>query len=438
MGNIYGVNIPSEQLAVLPNNSEHIGVFTVKDDLAVDFEEPTGLSYLTSPMNVFKSEIPVGTQYTVLPEHPPIDGDGLHDLLNETAPYKSSLTGLLGVIDDWNIVDKNDGGNLVNRHAGSLGTSWTDFLDSRPAFLQTYQDAHRPNFGQDAYRSIFGRLDTNVLTPSHLVEQSTQLDHLVTHASRSVEGMVELLEEAGQETAHDLVYTAIKREINKHRDHPITRQETVVKRWDALGERRRRDLTAKLLNKVNPAIQLEAINLVRDRNYETVVMENGQEISVYSRGLIKSLEQSYAERRVVRKWRFGATVISIMRQSPKYSHQNVVLPNSEVELYPATLMTPAISWTKNRDGEREFILPRVTHEGDGIKPTHHVDGVLGVIATAYASPDIRGAWPSQRGMGSRSNRTQFMGAAQIPVLALMYRSRLLKSPLLDVAEALAA
>ena len=93
-----------------------------------------------------------------------------------------------------------------------------------------------------------------------------------------------------------------------------------------------------------------------------------------------------------------------------------MVPGSLRSDSPTTTVSPLLSW-RNANGDREFIIDRRVDETDAIA-SH--DGVLGVMLAAYLSPEVTQDWPG--GMRIRGSREQFIGVAQIPVLALMRRA----------------
>lgn len=61
--------------------------------------------------------------------------------------------------------------------------------------------------------------------------------------------------------------------------------------------------------------------------------------------------------------------------------------------------------------------------------------LLGLLAVAYCLPQLRVSWPKKIGLRGLE-RKQEMGAAQLPVLALMKRAGLLNCSLVAAMEAL--
>jgi len=433
------MEIPEYAAVDLPDNANHIGTLSPKLASGVYFREPisTGVSYLSSSVEVFKTELPTGIRFDAVIDHPPIDGNGLRRVLQTVAPAPNFNNDIKGVIDDWNVVDqandpdreRYDGGRsqrLVADHE-RLGSAWTDFMASRPAFLEAFEDVHVPRFGLPA---------DSVFTMANLVRQSDNLNALIKLSSGSLETMVDLLEEAGQEEAHTLVMDALHKEVNKHR-HPnrvITKDDKVLARYKGWGESRRRDFLAKLLCKVVPAVQTEVISLTRNSSFETFTTEDGEEFSCPTLGLTKSLAQVYAEREVRRSGNYEATVMNIERQNDAFTH-TVVLPNSVKPIHPPATLSPAIAWERTTEDKRQFVMIHSKQEGVDTTPTHYHDSTLGVLAVAYVSPGVRDSWP--RSVRIPGGEAMTIGIAQVPVLAHMRQGQLLKSAFIQAAEGLA-
>jgi hypothetical protein len=427
-------------LAPYVPEGEYAGSLVPREDVpGADFREPKSLGYLDSTFNLYRQEGEDGAvRFVAFSDHPPINGDQLHDFLTVLAPVKSFADFKRGVIGDWNLVDRastektsEDSQGWLNRLVSiheHLGKAWDDFLVSRPAFLAAYTDTQVPYFGEDP---------SKWLAPSDKVRRSEHIINLARMASKNLSSIAELLVKSGldEETAKGFAFDAVKREVNRNRSksHPIERESKVLKRFNSWGEHRRVDFITKQLMKLDPTIQKEIIDLTRQYNYETIQLDDGTEISINTHGLRQSLTDAYAERKVVAWGRFRAETIVVKQAT---GNTKVVLPNSLQSLWPASVLSPVIAWERTRDGNRRFVLPHLVNEGNEQVPTHTLDGVLGLLAVAYASPQARADWPKQRGLPG-SKAYQQMNIPQVPVLALMYRARLANAPFIRTAERIA-
>lgn len=96
-------------------------------------------------------------------------------------------------------------------------------------------------------------------------------------------------------------------------------------------------------------------------------------------------------------------------------------------------MRPAIGW-RREDGERQFLISPQYAEIEG-RHRIYTDGVLGALAVAYLSPEVRTQWPTKVGLPGSAYQ-QSMGPAQVPVLTLMFEKQLLnRSSLIQSLEA---
>lgn len=102
------------------------------------------------------------------------------------------------------------------------------------------------------------------------------------------------------------------------------------------------------------------------------------------------------------------------------------------------LLVPVLHW-KNRDGERKWINPHPMGELEDrlqlrtLPPEQKPDTLVGLLTLLYVSPEIVIQMPKAMTLQG-SNFDQGMGAAQIPVLALIREKSLLQSRLLPAAE----
>lgn len=101
-------------------------------------------------------------------------------------------------------------------------------------------------------------------------------------------------------------------------------------------------------------------------------------------------------------------------------------------------------WEKSDHGERRFVTGEGSDEPlspipDELVASPYVESVdpssmAGIITTAAMAPDITQSWPATMSLPG-AERTQYMFAAQIPVLALMMRKQLLRSQFIERLEA---
>lgn len=86
---------------------------------------------------------------------------------------------------------------------------------------------------------------------------------------------------------------------------------------------------------------------------------------------------------------------------------------------------PVVRWKKDAAGKREFDL--------SILEESHYNSFLGLLVVLYFDLESRGKLPAKLSLPG-GKRPQFMGAAQIPLLAYMFRNEILKSPFIEKVE----
>jgi hypothetical protein len=125
--------------------------------------------------------------------------------------------------------------------------------------------------------------------------------------------------------------------------------------------------------------------------------------------------------------------------------KEIVFPHSLRPGSGSVALQPVLNWrlTKLPNGsmQRELITDTGFNGEDDSQPVDQprvqLSRLAGLLALAYLSPDAREGWPAEVGLKD-GHFKQKMGAAQIPVLALMKRNTLLKSPVIAAMEGLPA
>jgi hypothetical protein len=265
------------------------------------------------------------------------------------------------------------------------------------------------------------------------------IDQLYQRGSSSIDTMVTTLEEAGLVEAEGIVWGALETEVNKRRSkkrgaNPIRRREAIAKRFDSWHETRRGAFLRHLIrtNSLNEGGLETVISNMREELYDEVEFGDGKRVA-YPRALLDgSLEEVYARRTKVTDGSYEAETIKL---KPKHGGDLVqmVLPNTVRRITEPIRISPLITWCRQRKGKRDFVFERSTDIDGGMT---FRDGALGALAVAYFSPNVRAGWPPY--MSIRGSREQFIGAAQVPVLALMRQAQLLKTDFVEAAEAVAA
>lgn len=436
----------------LPSEAEHMGSINPRKDLELNFNEPGNLSYLDTELDVFVMQVgEETTRFDVVINHPPLTGTDLVEMLGEVAPCKENAQDKDGVLGDWMVVDEaiaryrntDEEQRLVTLHE-SLGGAWLDFVLSRAVLIDTLQDGKN---------RINTSLHNICLMPDKF---EPGLDHdggfvneLVKRQSGTFEEMVETLHDAGVENVDELVPTRLRA--------VILRCANVDSHDDLISDQGLKDFLAKqdphelgsilyqLLSEfgITREQRSELARAARKKFYSTLRTEDGTEYLYLSDRFTEPLTESYARRRTITQGPYRKEVVRVTYARDGWT-EDVTVPGTMEKVVEHASVSPAISWTRTqtrigklkRDGSyrRSFVLERFT------SPTNlfeRADGLLGVIAVAYLSPNVRSRWPVTMRAGDESNRytqEQQMRAAQVPVLAQMMSSQLLSSNLIKSTE----
>jgi hypothetical protein len=108
-------------------------------------------------------------------------------------------------------------------------------------------------------------------------------------------------------------------------------------------------------------------------------------------------------------------------------------------------VTPVVTWSKQRDGRREWhfdppdatlqgaigaLMPGVALDGSsGVQP----DPLAGLVTIPYFLPELHKNWPAWRPL-AKGGKSNYIGPASVPMMALMHRRALLNSMFIRCAE----
>ncbi len=413
----------------IPRNASLEGVIIPRIELGVSFGESSGVDYLDSPMQVFRSVTEDGDdRFDLEIDHPPLSSLQFLGFLGHAAPRTGD--GVIGVHEDWKEILEATSGRwayLMEIH-GALGRAWEDFMPSLPDYVEVLGQARKPTFNgyntaefvnvSDKERSVEGisirllaGVNANQLAQEPTDEIEAKVQNFLLHA---------IARQIGKETG--------KRQAST----PQTTPEH-IRRFSSWGNEKRYKVVRSALRATGPAsrfkLMSEAIEQLLDKA-EFAGTEYLYPKSKMADGL--TLHDAFLTAREVRDGSWKANVIDIRRSDDKV--ESVVVRQTIKKERDLVEITPRIAWTRNGAGERGLILERDrTEVADG---TVIGDGVLGAIALAYFQPQIRGRseiWPKTMGAPGARNE-QRIGAAQVPVLALMRRAQLLKTDFIEAVE----
>ncbi|MEO7945157.1 MAG: hypothetical protein ABIR37_03320 [Candidatus Saccharimonadales bacterium] len=414
-------------------------------DFVREFEEPMGLDYLHSPLEVRSSTHPEGVRYDLLIDHAPLDAGDLHAFTHGVAPYPG-FDSVYGIVADWNVVDRAEDGSpyaqrLVNLHT-HLGKAWDEFSRSRPAFLRVMQD------GMDFSASM--HFDASPSNEYFKRAEDIVTHRLVTDAAEALGGEHTLLEEVlrttGVENPQAVVLDAMSQVLNRTRNarRQLQNPQRIIDSFKNRPASSRARLVELMTVGWSKEYRQVFDDVVRNAAYHQIKMEDGATYYVRRATVDCDPLEQVAQAKVERSDRFEAKIAELKLSSKEhYFHRpqerktKVVVPGSVKVVQPPSTIEPQLAWVKKNDGTRQFLIGR-EHTQDETGAFHFKDGVLGVLLAAYFAPEVRSEWPTHMGVkGSRLE--QGLGAAQVPVLALFphVQKRLLGSEFIENAEKLA-
>lgn len=428
-------------IELLPRDAQRCGEFCVREALGVSFEEIEPLALLDAPVQVYSSISETGTpRFDVTIGHNPLDGLDLLNFLKTIAPEKPN-NHIEGILGDWDIINPaNQERNSFNRdlaelHA-KLGTSWEEFAKSQPAFYHPLEDAKLPySLYDNGYWS-----GTPKLIPEERAKQmenSTILSGYAKSAPPTLEDMVEKLRAIGIEVDEEALLGKAKNVINNGRlkktknYKPIRSPDALRRKFMGWPKSQRRAFFRSFVYGLSDDERKKILEVRNEEIFDSVELAD-EAIYCYPRRLLDApLAEVCASSTTVREGAYEGEFIELTADDGEKCQ--VLLPKSTRYVGGGRKVAPLISWQRDETGKRQFIFERAPQPST---EEVSVDGVLGALAVAYFSPEIRKEWPKHLGIGD--SRKQFMGAAQVPVLALMRRAQLLKSPFIEQAEAIAA
>jgi len=407
-----------------------LGTFVPRDKLGLDFKEQE-LRYLDAEFAVTATPESNGaTRYDVGIDHGSLHARQLINLLGQISGRTDGREPFLGIIADWDVVDRAKtetrspyAANLVDLHQ-HLGDSWQEFMRSRGRWLSILVNEEPPRFGSRhaAYGSPFRRKD--------LVGIGTLAADTARARTESIDALIAGFETTGIDDAHSFVVSSIQTAINRNRNpHRQLSDEFKIRRhFGSMNPKTRENIIKRMFAGLEDHQVKALVDAVSDAIYETIDTDEGC-YYIPKANLSRPFDESMSSAKVVRKGMFEAMIVDLIIDR---KHVHAMVPGSLKSDDPATTVAPLLSW-RNVDGQREFIIERRTEHTDGL--IFH-DGVLGIMLAAYLSPDVTKDWP--RTMSIRGSREQVIGAAQVPVLALMRRAQLLKTDFVEAAEEVAS
>jgi hypothetical protein len=413
--------------------SEYVGILATRP--YVEVHEPAGVRLVDAPIHVLRTEVDdLTTRYDAVFEHPPLRDDSLLNFLKEASP-DNGFASVFGVIADWNLPDAYPNSNLLASHV-TLGRHWTDFEASRALFMRALSQ------GTSYYETI----DTNhysystikLHSPQELAKRFEALwPRMNFYDGRRVydgeafpnfvQAVAKYILETGQVNARDAARMASGRT-----------SKATARLYNA--DRRYSKRYYQSLSDEQKALALE--NYIR-QNYKAIDLEN-DEMGYFGNHhdiAASELLSAYHRRRTL-PIRMSDKDVDVSTVTIRGKERDVVFPHTVRPGMRDVGLQPVVSWqtTEQEDGTMKRLLLIDSHDPTKLRDLNkhiYASVLTGLLCVAYLSPDIRSAWPKAVGLAGQE-RIQQMGAAQVPVLALMRRKQLLNSPLVQAIEEFAA
>ena len=391
-------------------------LITAKELLGKELQDAKGLSLTNASISMLKVERPGPAQSEyegmVLSK---IDGALLLKFLNAIASVKDF--GKEDILDDWVMPDLEYQKTLLQRHKKALGTDWETFEGSRKVLMET------------------------LFFDPKLQSQRTasQFADLIGMGHRMLKSFVQSISASPRELQE--AFTSFIKERSGIRDRNWIGEESVettIQRISGWNEYRLSDISESFivagLGSGDHATEELVINHCNDTlgadREASLKMVDGK-IVIQVGKLLRGEVVFTPTPRGQKIWDFRAeTVVS------------------------ANYLIPTIRWEKDRNGERRWILdfldrPLAAKCFQFIDPlpddiqfdTRRFNPLIGLATIPYFIPSIRKDWPRHQAIRNgepipvnKGEGGNFMGPAQVLVLALQRKNDSLTTEFFDAAE----
>lgn len=93
-------------------------------------------------------------------------------------------------------------------------------------------------------------------------------------------------------------------------------------------------------------------------------------------------------------------------------------------------VVPYVAWETSRDGKRRWLF-----DGVSVPAGDHPDSVVGLVTLVYLQPSLAAKWPAWRPL-QKDGKSNYIGPASVPMMALLHRRAVLNSRFIHAVEAL--
>lgn len=357
--------------------------------------------------------------------------DDFFNFLKLVAPNKESNFDIRGILGDWDLPDRavtdtyGYERELAQRHKG-LGEAWDIFEQSRKVFMQdlTFSWDYLSRITRYYWTKEMaeGRLRGFLVYPQRdaRLHSLFRLEHYQRFLNPIQQPKMGREKKMGEIKANLIRYGSLKGK---------TRQEMVGKYLESLTEEEKSQMLTAYSRADGRFLLKKGVPV----EYGPFDIQEGD-------GRVEIRNGDFTAYAVINK---------------EASHGNGLLAIDEYSIDNDCSITPALHWTKDKEGHREYIFDFPVDRKDKSMKTKNP--LAGLLSIAYFCPDIVDGWPKYMALPdekeakvdrtgvqtqtvteaetiSKEKRKQFMGPAQVPVLAIMFRRSLLNSDFIQAVE----
>lgn len=446
---------------------------TTARQLLGDFERPDEFGLLDSPLYIRRSEQKEVIHYDVVVDRDPFSAEEFIRFFNQASPSEgqqspamiggdwvlavnsseSALTRLHAKIPAWaEMKERAEGYTAIARNASRPYTHHEQRYDEWVKFLPVVRsmDEIRQDFIREAREDVARSIeaiqsgDVRAQLKKYEIEKLQKAPTVL---------LLKRLEQRGFANAKMVLSGLIKAQYETRRKH---HQNDVIK-WFArkpFSERHpTQSMLVNALTERDPDVTDRFLDAVEDQvanarlaavGYAPCIDDDGVPGYVpFTSGVNAWQNPVPIDRRDLDNWKlvsinedYEAEQLRIKVWS-RYSTQSQIristnFYNRNIRKVREVTAVPLIRW--NTDGEKRIVdITTVYEKVDGTdKPTMRLtDGVFGLVTVQYLSGDVE--LPKRLGIPG-AGRDQVMGAAQMPLLALMFRNKIMRGRFVELVE----
>ena len=304
---------------------------------------------------------------------------------------------IIGIVADWSLLKRHDNESKarIEGHAKALAQNWTDFVGHH-WILFTNAIRH--------HGSETDRQDTNNLSELayRIVEKRAFIDRYYRDVRVFANAYYTLNPKEQSSGSQKRRHAAAKKLWEKHGDSSAAVISAAIEtNFQRFGER----LASS------------------DMGLKGLIMYDSEKQKIYSNFVPGETDLKIVEPGIIRLERLNVYV-TVAVKSPK----NEIVDKGVMDYVPA--LVPWIVWEKCNGGSRNY-FPTVVPQELAALQTPESNTLAGLLVALSFSPAIRKTLPKEFGIYGRRND---MREAQIPVLALMYQSAILRGSFFNTIE----